>query len=346
MNRLVTIALFAYNSEKYIVEAIEGVLSQDYTPLEVIISDDASTDATFSIIQQYAVHYVGPHKIIARKNEINQGLCQHINTVWSLVGGEWLVVAAGDDISVSDRVSQIMRHVEANPEIQLIASFAKIIDEAGNELGIDRMADNSYSIATTDAYVWDLNERINNGAPLPHGATLAYSRVLIDKFPPLPSNSIFEDNIIGFRGELLGKCSMIRLPLISYRNHSEQITKYESSDIIKNDIKRRKLNRDGVITVGQNLVDLEYSELEKSDAEKYAKVTDWLNLKLLYFSRFRQALDLWWPIRLIPFILLYFSKPHFTPISRDLKARIALPTALYFLLKKAQLGSSGGRRVG
>jgi len=340
MNRLVTIALFAYNSEKYIAEAIEGVLSQDYTPLEVILSDDASTDATFSIIQQYVAQYVGPHKIIARKNEINQGLCQHINTVWSLVGGEWLVVAAGDDISVSDRVSQIMRHIEENPEIQLIASYAKIIDEAGNELGIDRIADRWYSVATSDAYVWDLDDRINNRAPLPHGATLAYSRALIDKFPPLPSNAIFEDNIIGFRGELLGKCSMIRLPLISYRNHSEQITKYESSDIIKNDVKRRKLNRDGVITVSQNLADLKYSELQNSDAETYARVIDWLSLKFLYLSRFRRALDLWWPIRLVPFILLYFSKPQFTAISRDLKARVVLPSSLYFFLKRVQLKKS------
>ena len=47
---LVTFALFTYNQERYVREAVEGVLAQTYEPLEIIISDDCSTDMTFSII--------------------------------------------------------------------------------------------------------------------------------------------------------------------------------------------------------------------------------------------------------------------------------------------------------
>lgn len=46
---LVTFALFAYNQEQYIREAVEGAFSQTYKPLEIILSDDCSRDRTFEI---------------------------------------------------------------------------------------------------------------------------------------------------------------------------------------------------------------------------------------------------------------------------------------------------------
>ena len=58
---LVTFALFAYNQEKYIREAVEGTFSQTYEPLEIILSDDCSSDRTFEIMEEMAATYDGPH---------------------------------------------------------------------------------------------------------------------------------------------------------------------------------------------------------------------------------------------------------------------------------------------
>jgi glycosyltransferase involved in cell wall biosynthesis len=51
---LVTFALFAYNQEKYIREAVEGALAQTYEPLEIILSDDCSSDRTFETMREMA----------------------------------------------------------------------------------------------------------------------------------------------------------------------------------------------------------------------------------------------------------------------------------------------------
>ncbi|MCK5536618.1 MAG: glycosyltransferase, partial [Bacteroidales bacterium] len=59
---LISFTLFAYNQEKYIQEAVEGALSQTYSPLEIVISDDCSTDRTFEIIKELTEDYSGPHK--------------------------------------------------------------------------------------------------------------------------------------------------------------------------------------------------------------------------------------------------------------------------------------------
>ena len=63
---LVTFALFAYNQEKFIREAVEGAFSQTYEPLEIILSDDYSSDRTFEIIERMAAEYTGPHRVIVR----------------------------------------------------------------------------------------------------------------------------------------------------------------------------------------------------------------------------------------------------------------------------------------
>jgi glycosyltransferase involved in cell wall biosynthesis len=61
---LVSFIVVAYNQDKYIKEAVLGAFSQTYQPLEIILSDDGSSDLTFEIMQDMVEKYVGPHKII------------------------------------------------------------------------------------------------------------------------------------------------------------------------------------------------------------------------------------------------------------------------------------------
>jgi len=96
---LVTFALFAYNQEQYIRQAVEAALAQTYEPLEIIISDDCSSDSTFQVISDLAAGYTGPHTVVARRNANNLGLAAHISTVMEAVNGELVVVAAGDGVS-------------------------------------------------------------------------------------------------------------------------------------------------------------------------------------------------------------------------------------------------------
>src|SRR5690554_7860762 len=90
---LVTFALFAYNQEEYIREAVEGAFSQTYEPLEIILSDDCSTDRTFEIMQAMAAEYTGPHEIRVRRNEGNVGVIDHVLKVAKVSKGKLFIVA-------------------------------------------------------------------------------------------------------------------------------------------------------------------------------------------------------------------------------------------------------------
>ena len=66
---LVTFALLSYNQETYVREAIESAFVQTYEPMEIILSDDCSSDQTFKIMKDMARNYCGPKKIIVSQTE-------------------------------------------------------------------------------------------------------------------------------------------------------------------------------------------------------------------------------------------------------------------------------------
>ena len=109
---LVSFILLAYNQERYIHQAIDGALSQAYSPLEIILSDDCSPDRTFAIMQEKASAYVGPHEIVLNRNSQNLGLGRHYSRAMELAHGEIVELAAGDDISLPSRTEESVRMLQ------------------------------------------------------------------------------------------------------------------------------------------------------------------------------------------------------------------------------------------
>ncbi len=206
----------AFNSEKFIRESIEAAFSQTYEPLEIVLSDDCSTDQTFEILKTTASEYHGPHKIILNRNEKNVGVSGHINRVMEICSGQIVVIAAADDISDPNRVQKTYEaFVESGQKALSIHSSCILIDETGEETGIAQ---------DYEKYETDLESVIDNGTWL-YGCTHAWHRLVFDKFGPLPLEVRREDEVIPFRSLLLGTISYIREPLVRYRSHAGNISK-------------------------------------------------------------------------------------------------------------------------
>lgn len=105
---LVTLALLAYSQSACVREAIAGAFSQDYSPLEIMLSDDCSSDDTVQIILQMAKEYSGPHSVFCRQNKIHDGICAQMNEPLHAAKGESIVMAVGDEVSVPHRVSLLV----------------------------------------------------------------------------------------------------------------------------------------------------------------------------------------------------------------------------------------------
>lgn len=127
---LVTFALFAYNQEKYIREAVEGAFAQTYSPLEIILSDDCSSDRTFEIMQEMAKGYEGRHSIQIRRNEVNRGVVNHLASIVLAARSEYIIVAAGDDISKPER-TEVLSQLMVSGAFDAVSSNVDLINECG-----------------------------------------------------------------------------------------------------------------------------------------------------------------------------------------------------------------------
>lgn len=332
--------ILAFNHENFIAAAIDGALAQTYTPLEIIISDDCSTDNTWKIICDKTNAYCGPHKIIARRNQKNIGISAHINEVWSCCSAEWVVASAGDDVSEPDRVAKIAEAVRENPRVKLIQTFLNEIDEDGclleiNRLGVKRKAN--------EKLIFGLKERVDGLPYMPHGAAMAYSKEICKIFGPLPAGIIFEDNILNVRAELIGKAMVLPEPLVNHRNHAGQITRINSRDDAstrRHSIKRR-LDSD-VLTAEQNIADFRALDdrpqnLPQASADSYFKE------RLNYFKNKRNALLLRWPIRLLYLAKITWLGEQVAPFSRSDFLYSLLPESIHIFIVKVRNFSAFNR---
>ncbi|PRZ00813.1 polysaccharide pyruvyl transferase [Marinilabilia salmonicolor] len=215
-NPLVSFCLFCYNQEKFIEEAIEGALNQTYSPLEIIISDDCSTDSTFQIIEKKVANYKGPHKLIVRQNQKNLGLAEHVNTVlYKVAKGEYLAMAAGDDISLPDRIDETIAFFNKKKDILAVSTGLKIIDKQGLKLKEQSITESK--IYSLDFFLSKKYFHIN-------GPSRTISRKVIHYFPPLSPSCPTEDTTFLLRCFILGSIGLLNKNLIKYRKHDSSIT--------------------------------------------------------------------------------------------------------------------------
>lgn len=207
---LVTFALFAYNQEKYIREAVEGAFAQTYEPLEIILSDDCSTDRTFEIMEEMATSYEGGHRITLNRNPQNLGIGAHVNKIDGVAKGELIVHAAGDDISLSNRVTCLAAAWLSNERPSALRSNALCIDEQGNPLGTYCVPPDRPSEHLRDSD-WPIDAL---------GCSLAFDRKLLHVFGPFDPLIFQEDTVISSRALMLDGIKYINIPLVLYRRHN------------------------------------------------------------------------------------------------------------------------------
>lgn len=208
---LITFAIFAFNQEKYVREAIESAFAQTYEPLEIILSDDCSSDQTFDIIQEMAASYKGPHVVITNRNPVNLGTAAHVSVAFSLSQGKLFIVAAGDDISEAWRAEKIVFEWQNIGEgAALIHSSMRQFKDSERQFYQVRKVDIDNESNPLDAFV--KNWKMSAYAP-----TCAYSREIFENFSPLLGGSVIEDLPLIVRSLAIGKIAYIDEPLVKQR---------------------------------------------------------------------------------------------------------------------------------
>ncbi len=125
----VSVIMAAYNSDKYIEEAILSILNQTLKDFELIIVDDCSTDNVPEIIKKY--QELDP-RIITVRNETNSGLTISWNRGIKLAKTDYVLMMDSDDIAYPNRLETQYNFMEQNPNVPLIGSGVELMDENGH----------------------------------------------------------------------------------------------------------------------------------------------------------------------------------------------------------------------
>jgi glycosyltransferase involved in cell wall biosynthesis len=205
----VTLNVMTYNQVKFAAAAVESALYQDYDgQLEVLITDDASTDGTAELLRDLVTAYDGHHSVRLIINRRNLGLIEHFNRVFALATHDFIVTSAGDDISRSDRVSRLAS-LQSRSGAWLLYSETDFMDRAGSPLP-------NPNISTTFSTDWTVTDVARSGAVF-IGATAAYKKELLRSFGPIVERNAYEDLVMAFRAAIVGRIAYCDEPLVRYR---------------------------------------------------------------------------------------------------------------------------------
>jgi glycosyltransferase involved in cell wall biosynthesis len=126
-----------YNPGRFLGEALDSVLAQTHRELELIAIDDASSDGSFELLQQYAQR--DPRVRVFRQPH-NLGIVAARNRAFREASPEaqYFAILDSDDVALPDRLERQLAFLEAHPDHALVGGHTLIIDDHGASLGIRR----------------------------------------------------------------------------------------------------------------------------------------------------------------------------------------------------------------
>ncbi len=234
----VSVVMSVYNGEDFLAEAIESVLSQTYRDFEFIIADDGSTDSTPQILEKYQAL---DQRIIIDSHE-NIGLANSLNRAIEKAIGEWIARIDGDDIMLSSRLEEQIKFIEANPKVDVVATWVYHIDENSK---IFKLLDFPKDLAT-----WEDNQRYfkeNKGVGIIHPSVM-YRKSSFLKTGGYRNVNPSQDTDLWFRMQEQGLMfAVMHKPLTKYRVSQNSIVisqnlrqRYNYQWIVHNMLRRRQ----------------------------------------------------------------------------------------------------------
>ena len=128
---LISVVMTSYNYGEYISKAIDSVLAQTFSDLELIIVDDASEDNSRDIIRSYMNKYA---RIKAIFHQENLGISRTVNDGWNAASGKFIASISSDDIWASDKLEKQLEILQEDEDL-VVWTEGEIIDAQGRSTG-------------------------------------------------------------------------------------------------------------------------------------------------------------------------------------------------------------------
>jgi len=126
-NPLVSIIVITYNSSKYVLETLESAKAQTYQNIELIVSDDCSSDNTIELCEKWLEEnkdrFIDVHFV---RSNFNTGIPANVNRGIDKTKGKWIKLIAGDDILHYQAISNFINYSKQNSDAVIINSVSQL----------------------------------------------------------------------------------------------------------------------------------------------------------------------------------------------------------------------------
>lgn len=219
---LVSVIIPAYNHELYIEEALQSVVNQTYSNIELIVINDGSKDRTAEIIEKFIQSNKNAN--IQFINKQNEGVCKTLNKGLEIATGEYIALLASDDVWLTDRVTIQLEFMENNKNVGMVFSDAWFlrfnnktdIKWSDYKPGINRYFKNG--IQNTDMY------RLLLTQPVIPALTVMLRKHVLNEIGFFDENLVYEDDDMWLRIAQQYPIGYVNIPLALYRLHSSNIS--------------------------------------------------------------------------------------------------------------------------
>lgn len=211
----ISVLLSCYNSERWLGEAIESVLSQTFEDFEFVIVDDGSTDRSSEIIRAFAER----DKRIIVVTKDNTGLADSLNVGIRISRGKWIARIDADDICEPTRLELQLAAARKDKRLVFVGSGLSEIDEIGRTHGIWRYPKNHQRLV----------RNLTSGRRFPPHSSAFYRADVVRSIGGYRKRiQRAEDRDLWLRLADIGRLAALEAPLVRVRKHAAQISHDES----------------------------------------------------------------------------------------------------------------------
>lgn len=207
---LVSVIIASYNHRPYVEASILSVLAQTYTPIELIVVDDGSTDGSIELLRALAIQHGFDLTV-----QTNMGLSRTLNTAIARAKGSLIVPFGSDDIMFPHRIATQVAYLEGKPEVGICSANIEHIGPDGQVLPAKEQRKRNLPFRRLS-----FEDMFFDRKPGPNAATLMIRREAFDQVGGFDPAIRLEDIYIqlsiaraGYFVDVLGE------PLSQYRKH-------------------------------------------------------------------------------------------------------------------------------
>jgi glycosyltransferase involved in cell wall biosynthesis len=218
----VSVAMCTRNGERWVGEQMQSILAQTRLPVEVVVSDDASSDTTLERVAEVwaKADPTQAPKLTVIRNEVPLGVTKNFEQATRACQGGLIALSDQDDVWAADRLERMTARFEQGPDLDLLFADARLIDENGADLGIslfDALEVRSGDLAAIrDGRAFETLIRRN----LVTGATVMFRRRLLE--PTLPfAEGWVHDEWLAIIAAAVSRIDWMPDQLTGYRQHSK-----------------------------------------------------------------------------------------------------------------------------